>query len=172
MKLVITGTPGTGKTTLAARLARALGCPLFDANALAKANRLVKKDGATDLKKLKQVLSREARKEKKFVAEGHLLCEFALKCDACVVLRCSPAVLGKRLAKRGYAKQKINDNVLCEALDYCLVNAERRYKRAIQIDNTRPLSAARALGKISAGGESVAWPLGECVPRAKTRGKV
>ncbi|MFA4946509.1 MAG: AAA family ATPase [Candidatus Micrarchaeia archaeon] len=172
MKLVLTGTPGTGKTTLAAKLARALDCALLDANALAKANKLVKRDGETDVKKLESILKKKIAKLDSFVAEGHLLCEFPLECDVCVVLRCNPKTLAKRLAKRGYAKRKTSDNVLCEALDYCLVNAERGYRRVVQLDNTHSLSCARFLAKTKAGGDKIAWPLAECVPRTKTRGKV
>ncbi|PIO01995.1 hypothetical protein COX86_04190 [Candidatus Micrarchaeota archaeon CG_4_10_14_0_2_um_filter_60_11] len=160
MKLVLTGTPGTGKTTLAKKLARKLGCKLLDANAIAKQNKLVKKDGTTNIKKLGAILKKQTKKLDSFIAEGHLLCEFNLPCDCCAVLRCNPKTLARRLAKRGYAKQKLSDNVLCEALDYCLVNAEQNgYRKVIQIDFTRPLSADTFLSRLKKGGDCVRWKL-------------
>lgn len=159
MRLVLTGTPGTGKTALAEKLCRKLDCKLLDANAIAKKNNLVKKDGTTNIRKLEAILKKQTKSLDSFIAEGHLLCEFPLKCDACVVLRCNPKTLARRLKKRGYSGKKLADNVLCEALDYCLVNAEQRYPKVVQIDFTRPLSAQAFLARLKKGGDRVAWKL-------------
>jgi len=138
----LTGTPGTGKTTIAKKIAAETGARLIDANALVKSKALWfnRARHEADLAALKREIAREIRNalasRKGFVAEGHLLCEFALPCDACVVLRCEPRELARRLKKRGYPKKKVSENVLCEILDYCLVKAEDAYgtKKTIQID--------------------------------------
>jgi len=144
LRLVLTGTPGTGKTTAAKAIAAATGARLIDANAIVKRKALWfnKARHEADLTRLKRALLQEIKAStasaspRGFVAEGHLLCEFALPCDACVVLRCDPRELVRRLKKRGYARGKIAENVLCEILDYCLVKAEDAYgaKKTIQID--------------------------------------
>ncbi|MEM0475785.1 MAG: AAA family ATPase [Candidatus Norongarragalinales archaeon] len=151
--MVLTGTPGTGKTTLGRAIAKLTGAKLVDANALVKKKRLwfnrTKRE--VDLAALKREIKREIKAPladgKGFIAEGHLLCEFALPCDACLVLRCNPCVLARRLKARGYSKKKISENVLCEILDYCLVKAEAHYgaKRVVEVDTTRRTSPARLL---------------------------
>ncbi len=162
----MTGTPGTGKTAIAKALAASTGAKLIDANALVKSKGLWsnKAKHEANLAALKRVLVKEIKRAERsrggFVAEGHLLCEFALPCDACVVLRCHPRELARRLEKRGYAKRKIAENVLCEILDYCVVRAESAYgaRRVAQVNATRRVSARRALdaaaGKKS---DSVNW---------------
>jgi len=63
------------------------------------------------------------------ILEGHLLCEFPLKCDFVIITRAHPGILEKRLKARGYPEEKINENVLAEALDYATQLALRNYKK-------------------------------------------
>lgn len=149
----MTGTPGTGKTAIAKALAKAVNAVVIDANALVKRRGLWfnKAKHEADLGRLKKEILREIKKAEReqrgFVCEGHLLCEFPLPCDACVVLRCDPRELARRLRARGYARRKIAENALCEILDYCVIRAERAYgaKRVIQVDATKRVSPAQAL---------------------------
>ncbi|MFH0973680.1 MAG: AAA family ATPase [Candidatus Micrarchaeota archaeon] len=158
MRLVITGTPGTGKTAIAKALAKASGAKLIQANEIVKRKRLWFNRAAheADLGALKTEIIREIKVAKKsgagFVAEGHLVCEFALPCDECVVLRCEPAALASRLKKRGYPRRKIAENVLCEILDYCLIRAEESYgtKKIIQVNATNRVSPAKLLEALQA----------------------
>jgi len=142
MRIVITGTPGTGKTVLARKIGVALGLPVVSAGKVAKERGWVKR-GEADLKKLERFY---ASLKGGFVAEGHLLCEFPVPRAQCIVLRTRPDVLKKRLEARGYSKKKTLDNLVCEALDYCLVKAECNYRRVTQVDNTRFASVECALG--------------------------
>jgi adenylate kinase len=161
LRLVLTGTPGTGKTSIARAIAKKTGAKLIDANALVKrgglwANRAKREADLAALKKeiLREIKASLAAREG-FVAEGHLLCEFRVPCDACVVLRCEPRVLSRRLKARGYARRKIAENVLCEILDYCLVRSERAYgaragARVIQVDATRRATPQKILAAVRA----------------------
>jgi adenylate kinase len=136
MKIVITGTPGTGKSAAADALAKTLKTKVIHVNDLLRKKRLVigKERGSyiVDLKKLKKMLVR-----KKGVIENHLLCEFPLANSVVFVLRCDPKVLVMRMSKRGYPRDKIRENLEVEALDYCTINAEKNYKKVYDVDTTR-----------------------------------
>lgn len=162
MRIVITGVPGTGKSTLARSLARELGCKAVHANDLVKGKNLwlSKKEGTVDLAKLRRALLLELAGQKSWVAEGHLLCEFAIPCDKVLVLRCEPAALKARLVKRRYSQNKVRENLWAELLDYCVTRAEDEYgsKKVIQVDNTRFHSAHASLDLIRRQkGEKTNW---------------
>jgi adenylate kinase len=135
MKIIITGTPGTGKTMVADALGKALKKRVVHINEFAKKKKLVigKSRGScvVDLKRLrKKLLTADG------VLESHLLCEFPLPDSIVFVLRCDPKVLAHRLQKRKYLRKKIKENLEVEALDYCTINAENNYKRVYDIDTT------------------------------------
>lgn len=152
MRLIVTGTPGTGKTRLSKGLARQLGVPLISANDAAKLVGRKNKQGEyeADPKRLEAELTRELKGLKGYILEGHLACETRVPADFVLVLRCNPDELEKRLKKRGYSKKKLKENVLAEALDYCLVQAEVSYGRqkVWQLDASKPLKAGKALAFI------------------------
>ncbi len=153
MKLVITGTPGTGKTTLGKKLAAALHVPFFELNAFAKNTEVAVKEGpewTVDLAKLQRVMNAQLRRIPAYVVEGHLACDMKLPADAVLVLRCNPLVLEKRLQRRKYSKAKVWENVLSEALDYSLVQSEGNYgaKKVAQLDCTRPVPVSTALRQL------------------------
>lgn len=142
MKIIITGTPGTGKTIAADVLGKALKKRVVHINDFAKKNRLFigKARGSyiVDLNKLKRKLASEDG-----VLESHLLCEFSLPNSVVFVLRCDPKVLAKRLLKRKYLRRKIKENLEVEALDYCTIKAEKNYRRVYDVDTThRTISQA------------------------------
>lgn len=154
MKIIITGTPCTGKTTLAKKLSSMLGCSLIELNKEIIQQRIWrgKEHGAkiVDLLKLKKFLIGKLNNLNSFVCEGHLACEVSLPCDIVIVLRSSPSVLLKRMNERSYSFKKISENLLSEILDYCLIKAEENYEKnkIIQVDNSRPVSAKKILSKI------------------------
>jgi len=166
MRIVLTGTPGTGKTSAAAQLAKLAGGPLVDLNVFARKNRLfLKEKGAfgenvVNVERMQKLLAAALKKEKNFVVEGHLACEFHIPVDAVVVLRCDPRVLKKRLEERKYPVKKIRENMLAELLDYCLIKSEQNYGRGavLQLDATRGLSAKHVFEKAKARkGDRVDW---------------
>ncbi len=143
--IVITGTPGTGKTTIAKIVARRLSLPLIETNKLVKQKKLFAgKENGSLLVKM-PALAREL-KGFKGVVEGHVLCELKLP-GTIVVLRASPRAIKKRLAPRRYSKQKINDNVEAEALDYCAIYSKQNYRKIIQV-NTTGLTPNQAASKV------------------------
>ncbi|MFH1448645.1 MAG: adenylate kinase family protein [Candidatus Micrarchaeota archaeon] len=140
MVLLITGTPGTGKSTLAAAISLKVGWEHLDANAIVEEKKLWSRveQGAriVDMGKLSRALAPLIKKNRDVVIEGHLLCDIELKSDYIVVLRTNPHTLRKRLTGRGYSKEKVDENVLAEALDYCTIESESRYPTVYEVDTT------------------------------------
>ncbi len=140
MLIVITGTPGTGKTETCGRLGKMLGSDVIHLREFVKARKISSgfdrktKSGIVDLRKLERELMKEITKLKtrnrKLVVEGHLACEIPLPADYVFVLRCKPKELEKRMRKRNYAEGKTRENLLAEMLDYCTQNAEVNYPDA------------------------------------------
>ncbi|MCD6247200.1 MAG: AAA family ATPase [Candidatus Diapherotrites archaeon] len=144
MKLLITGSPGTGKTTIAKQLAKRLRCKMINEADFALQKGIAKWDHSNaeleiPLRKLKQELSKVLGKNNNIIIEGHTLCEIKLDVDAVVLLRVHPEILQERLERKGYNDMKIMDNVFCEGIDYCKKHVFRRYKKnkIIEVKNEK-----------------------------------
>ena len=116
---IITGNPGTGKHTVAKKLAKELHLELLDINKVAIEEGVVKKNGQTtdiDVKKLKKVLDR--RISNNVLLVGHLAPYVVSKnkVDVAVVLRRSPYNLENAYRKRGYTKKKSIENLGSEII--------------------------------------------------------
>ncbi|OIO21050.1 adenylate kinase [Candidatus Micrarchaeota archaeon CG11_big_fil_rev_8_21_14_0_20_47_5] len=164
MRILLTGVPGTGKTAIAAELAKNFGFERVEINAVARKAGLVGKGGVVRLKKLEWELKARIKnaKKKNLVVEGHLGCEMRLPLDVALVLRCDPKKLKVRLEKREYGKKKLQENLLSEALDYCAVMAEGNYGKVKEIDTGKRglKETAKLLLKIAGGkkkGDGVDW---------------
>lgn len=133
-RIIITGTPCTGKSTVADLLGARLGVPVTHVNALVTGKPKKTKTVFVNLKKLRTRLLKT-----RGVIESHLLCEFGLPSSTVFVLRCNPAVLAQRMKKRGYSARKRRENLECEALDYCSILAEKNYggRRVFDVDTTK-----------------------------------
>lgn len=146
MRLVLTGSPGTGKTTIAKMLARKLKCTLVNERDLALQKRFGKWDHVNSelvipLKELRRAASKLLAKNKNTILEGHILCEVRLNVDAVIVLRVHPEILESRLEAKGYSAEKIQDNVFCEGIDYCKKHSLRKYgkRKVIEIWNEKEI---------------------------------
>ena len=133
MRIALTGTPGTGKTTVAALLPYRV----IDLNALVKGGLNLGTDPErgcleADMDGLEHKLA-EMNTDELTVLEGHFSHYFA---DEAVVLRLAPSELKKRLVARGYPETKIQENLESEVIDVILVEAVEFCGRVSEIDTT------------------------------------
>lgn len=134
LTIVVTGTPGTGKTFWAKELGKALRTKVVSDKQLAHAHPSTftvdtkAHEDVVDITKLAGFIQKEWKGRKTpLIAEGHLLCEMKLPADAIIVLTCQLNELEKRLEKRKYSELKIQDNLFCEEENYCLKQAKTNY---------------------------------------------
>ena len=125
-KIAITGTPGTGKTSVGFELI-SRGHRVIDLNSFAKENGLLQDwDGdlqtfEVDISKLENEVSKLKVDQGSIFYEGHL--SHFLSVDVIIVLRCNPCIIKQRLEERGYVADKVLENLEAEALDVILVES-------------------------------------------------
>jgi len=136
--IIITGTPGVGKTTVAKELAARLSTELLNVSELVKkGNLVIEKDEErgtviADIKRLRARVKTILRKVKKdIVVEGHYAYDIVPESanPYVFVLRRDPDDLEAALRSRGYDERKISENVAAEVLDVCLIGAMRQFGR-------------------------------------------
>ena len=142
---IVTGTPATGKTTVASAIAMRTHALYIDVSAIIKKEKLwvnydkKRKAKIIDTKKLNNILIRiikEARKKEiSLVIDSHLSHYLPKKCvDCCIVTKTSLKKLKNRLKKRVYEEAKIRENMDCEIFDVCLTEAEEAGHKVIVIE--------------------------------------
>ena len=158
----ITGTPGTGKKSIAPIVAERLGARCLSLNELAMSYGLATREsGAVDTKKLRAKINRYLSGNA--VVHGHLL-PYVLPPSAVskvVVLRCEPGVLKERLRIRGYGSSKIVENVEAELIGVISSDAFDTYGRT----RTREVDTTGASPVDMAGAVEVALANPREVPR-------
>ena len=130
----ITGTPGTGKTAVAAELERR-GHRIVHLTDTVRPY-VVEEDRARQTLVVDVGRWVEECEPVEGIVEGHLA--HLLPCDRVVVLRCRPDVLAARLAPRGYPAEKIAENRDAEALDVILIETleEHPDEHILEVDTT------------------------------------
>ncbi len=134
--IIVTGTPGTGKSRTARKIAKEKGYRYFDVNKLIKENNLheeydrKRQTYNVDVKKLNRFLLKlieeeKAKKTKGIILDSHLTHYLpAVYADLCIVTKTDLRKLKRRLEKRGYSKGKIRENLDAEIFDVCLQKAK------------------------------------------------
>ena len=136
MIIIVTGSVASGKTAAARKIAKQKKLRYIDVNKLIKDNKLYsyynKKDRSyvVDVKKLNKFLVKLIKKEDNLVLDSHLSHYLPGKyVDLCIVTKCRVKEMKRRMEKRKYPAEKIRNNMECEILDVCLVEAlENRHK--------------------------------------------
>lgn len=150
MILIITGTPGTGKTTVARKLAKELDLKYVDLKRLIKKYSLIagydnqRKCDIIDPKQVNKIIIgyiKEFKKDKRYkgiVIDSHISHHLPKRCvDVCVAAKCGLKNLDKRLKKRRYNKIKIEENLEAEAFDICRIEAQEKGHNIITVETDK-----------------------------------
>ncbi|RKP06839.1 putative adenylate kinase isoenzyme 6 [Thamnocephalis sphaerospora] len=140
--ILITGTPGTGKTTLSELAALALSFNHVNVSELVKERELHDGyDAEFDTYILNDdKLCDELEESLGTVAGGNVVdfhsCELFPErwFDLVVVLRTDNTVLYDRLAERGYSQRKITENIECEIMQVVSEEAHDSYKPEVVVE--------------------------------------
>lgn len=137
-RIILTGTPGTGKSTAAQELRSK---HFFD---VLKVNDFF--ESGDTLEGISRKIKKAVKGRKKAVVEGHFAHLLGIK-GICIVLRTHPRELKRRLEEKKYSEKKTRENLEAEALDVCLIESMQRYKKVYEVDTTS-LSAKETAEKI------------------------
>jgi len=148
--IFITGTPCTGKTTIASKL----NGRLIKINDLARSHDFIlgvdedKGYQIIDIDKLSEHIYHLIQNSNEtLIFEGHVshLCDGA---DKVIVLRVRPEILEKRLMKRNYSDDKIRENLEAEALGVCSAEAYDKYTDKVYEVDVSDLSIEKAVNLV------------------------
>ncbi len=144
--ICVTGTPGTGKTTISKQLAKELGYKYINLNELLKESNLnIGRDDKRDSyiinegkipEKIRETINKaEKSGEKGIILDSHLS-HFANKeqIDLCIVCKCELKELKRRLEKRGYSRKKVEENLEAEIFEVCKTEALEQGLKVIEIN--------------------------------------
>jgi adenylate kinase len=141
MKLMITGSPGTGKTTLAKKIAKELNLEYYNEKDFALKHGLGEFNEENELeiplKEFEKEANKELKEKENIVFEGHVICECKLDIDLILLITVDPETLELRLEQRNYSMEKVMNNVFCEGINYCKKQLKRLYntKKIIEINS-------------------------------------
>jgi adenylate kinase len=153
VRVAVTGTPGTGKTTAVERLDTDLDVvhlnDLIEPEALYEARDEDRESLVVDLDAIRD---RFAQRDDLLV-ESHLA--HHLDVDRCVLLRCQPAEIEQRLRDRGESEASAIENAESEALDVVLGETVDRHGTdqvyEIETTDSEPSAVADAIEAVIAG---------------------
>lgn len=123
MKVAISGTPGTGKSSVACELS-ARDHRVIELGDLCSERGLLREmdEGRgsfeVDIGELDDVVGGLAGE---LILVGHL--SHLLTVDMIILLRCSPSILRGRLTARGWPERKVRENMEAEACDVILIES-------------------------------------------------
>ncbi len=150
--IALSGTPGTGKTAIAALLSE-MGWHTVEVGDLARSSGAVvgrdeeRQTDEVDVDMLSHALEVHLATlgAPRVLLVGHLA--HLMPCQTVVVLRTSPSVLRQRLESRGWPPAKVQENVEAEAVGVVLVESVEREPQVpvYEVDTTRgtPEESAR-----------------------------
>ena len=141
----LTGTPGTGKTSLKKHLNKKI-ISLSEYYEQASEGKTDNGEWIVDIEKLDNILEDS---DCNFF-EGNFSHKLD-KIDKVIVLRCDPQILEKRLESRNYSKNKVRENLEAEAIGLIYSEAIEIRDRAnvFQVDNStrKPQETANIIEK-------------------------
>lgn len=160
--ILVTGTPGVGKTFIAMRLAKLFGLRYVSINDLVIDAALYldyddeRDTYIVDLDRASKYI-RESLGWDGLVLEGHVAHLIVPEeyVDLCIVVRLNPYILYPRLMNRGYGVEKALENVQTEILDVIYQEVLSRYGSNIVLN----IDVSHGYGKLY---RAVGWVFGKC----------
>jgi adenylate kinase len=145
--ILITGTPGTGKTTVSQLLATELRACYVNPQNLLRCKSIghaydeKRRTHTVSLPRLRKALyDHTAQADHGLVIDTHIAPEIGTlpRLVRAIVLRCDPIVLQRRLERKRWSESKISENLQAEILDICLWEAVQSYgsQKITEIDTT------------------------------------
>ena len=146
--IIVTGSVGSGKTTLAKKLSKFLNFKYIDVNTIIKKNELSegydKKNmcDVVDVKRLNKYLIKLIKSINiGIIIDSHLSHYLPKKyVDLCIVTKCNLKELKKRLKKRKYSEGKIKDNLEAEIFNVCLEESKEQGHKTLIVDTTKGIT--------------------------------
>jgi len=152
--ILVSGTPGTGKSTLARFLARTLTFHSINCRELIEKKHISshfdrKRDClVVDTDQLNLALENEISRLKALktgknrasgiIIDSHLSHFFPKEqADLCIICTCALPILKTRLEKRGYNRKKVRENIDSEIFSVCLEEAREAGHNILTIDTSR-----------------------------------
>ncbi len=128
--IIVTGTPGTGKTSVSRLLAEKLGCIHLDVSRYVIENKIYasydekRQSYVIDEDKVREAIRKLVETSKCIIIDIHYpeLLDF-LQPDIVVILRTAPGTLEKRLKPRNWPENKVKENIMAEILGVPTANA-------------------------------------------------
>jgi len=151
--IVISGTPGTGKTTLALWLSKKLKIPRLDLHDYYKEiSTGYDRSGKCydiDINKFEKLVMKKL-KSSSLIVDSHISHLLPKKMvDFCIVTICSDLKkLEKRLVERKYSKKKVRENLDSEIFQICLNEAKEKKHKIIEVDTSKRFSKIELLKKL------------------------
>lgn len=129
---IVTGTPGTGKTTYAKEFAEEKGFSYIDGKDVIASNNLeeefIEEDQTSivDEKKFAAVCETMIKESNKVLVIDSHLSQFISPnlVEKCFVTMCDISILKERLIKRNYSESKVRDNLDAEIFQECKLESE------------------------------------------------
>ena len=152
--IVVSGTPGTGKTTVSKQIAKLLDFEYIDVNKIIETNGLsegyddVRQCKIVDVEALKDAVSKniEATEKKGVIIDSHL--SHHLEADLCIITKCDLKILEQRLKDRDYDEAKIRENLDSEIFDVCFVEATELGHNVLSVDTSNSIDFDDLLANI------------------------
>ncbi|MFA5101539.1 MAG: adenylate kinase family protein [Candidatus Thermoplasmatota archaeon] len=143
MRVALTGTPGTGKTSVATAL-ETQGYAVISLFTYAKENHCIagidQKRGSQliDIEMLDNAIQKNIPSDSLVFFEGHIA-HLLQTMQKVILLRCHPDELKKRLRNKQWNDEKIKENIQAEIMDIILCEAVEQHpsENIFEIDTTK-----------------------------------
>ncbi len=157
--LIITGTPATGKSTLAKLLEKEMGLLRIDLHKLIESDPVLSSEFNTtkdcydlDMNKVEELvrIKLEANPGKFMILDSHVSHHLSKEiiCGA-IVMHCSNfSTLEKRLKARKYSPAKVKENLDCEIFDICADEVISLEVHTIHLDSCKKFETQDIQAKV------------------------